>query len=194
MRLLGVALVFVTAASLAGGAQGLASLDEVRTLRLAGELGDAREKAEQVLRSDVDPAEAIAARLELAKIHDRVGLHHNTRPVAEALQNIDAASELLRPGDSKSAAAIQLAYGDYYYRAEMDDRLFTRATGYVDTAVKMFREVGDTRGEADAVHRRGLIHLQKRELDEARDLFDESLRLDEIDGVVSGFKVSMGDI
>ena len=182
MRVLGVALVFATAVSFAVGAQGLALLDEVRTLRLAGELDDAREKAEQLLESDVEPAQAIAAHLELAKIHDRVGLHHNTRPVAEALQNIDAANELLEPGDSRSAAAMQLAYGDYYYRAEMNERVFVRATRYIDTAIEMFRDVGDTRGEADAVHRRGLIHLQKRELDEARDLFDESLRLDEMDG------------
>jgi tetratricopeptide (TPR) repeat protein len=182
IRILGVTLLLVTSAGLAAGAEGLGSLDEARTLRLAGDLSGAREKAEQILKSDVDPAEAIAVHLELAKIHDRVGLHNNSRPVAEALQNIEAAKVLLKAGDPESAAAIQLALGDYYYRAEMSDRLFARATRHVDKAIEMFRELGDTRGQADAVHRRGLIHLQKDELLRARDLFDESLRLDEMNG------------
>jgi tetratricopeptide (TPR) repeat protein len=116
--------------------------------------------------------------LELAKIDDRIGLHNNSRPVAESLRNIEAAADLLSADEAHLAAEVQLAYGDYYYRAGMREREFSTATQHTSNAMEQFRAIGDFRGEADAVHRLGLIHLQQGELDRARELFDESLQLD----------------
>ena len=42
--------------------------------------------------------------------------------------------------------------------------------------------MGDKHGEADVVHLMGLFHFQKRELESAQKLFDESLELDSAGG------------
>jgi tetratricopeptide (TPR) repeat protein len=64
----------------------------------------------------------------------------------------------------------------------MAERDFDQATRYAGLALDSFRELEDAHGQADAMHRFGLISLQKSELDEALGQFEESLRLDQIAG------------
>ena len=152
---------------------------EVRELRLAGELNVALAIAEKAIESPESPSQLVFdLHLERARIHDRFGLHHDTRPVAASLEAIHAANRMKRQVDLPAIADIELAYADYYYRAEMADRQFENATRHALYAIYLFREFDNKHKEADAVHRLGLIHLQKRELERARELFDESLRLD----------------
>lgn len=157
------------------------SLEAIRDYRLQGQLQVALDLAtEQLVKADDEYA--MALHLELAKIHDRIGLHANTRPVAAALRNIKDADALVGPLDKRARAKVDLAYAEYYYRAEMADRDFEQATHYADLALDEFRELEDAHGQADAVHRFGLINLQERELDEALGQFEESLRLDRLAG------------
>jgi tetratricopeptide (TPR) repeat protein len=79
-------------------------------------------------------------------------------------------------------ARVLLAKAEYFYRAEMGDRAFVRATEHAEAAMRYFETLGDFHGQADAVHRLGLIELQRRELQPARVLFDRSLELDEQGG------------
>ena len=154
----------------------------VRALRLSGALAQARAAAEQALgRGSLDPPTELALRLELARVHDRIGLHQNTRPAAAALQQIDAAAALAKraPG---SEADIEYARAQYHYHAEMAGRQFLLATLHVDRALETYRTAGHRHGEADAVHLKGLIHLQRGESDAARKLFDRSLELDRAAG------------
>ena len=158
------------------------SINEVTKLRLAGDLYRAIDEAEQLLEVSNDPRDQIIIYLELAKIHDRIGLHQNSRPVAEALESILQAENLSADNDDLLLANLNLAYGDYYYRAEMPDRKFVRTICHLDDAILQFRADSDLHGEAEAVHRLGLVHLQQRKLESARELFDKSLRLDEMGG------------
>jgi hypothetical protein len=64
------------------------------------------------------------------------------------------------------------------YRAEMNARQFPSATEHARRAVELYRRLGDRHGEAEAVHRLGLIELQRRNLGAARLLFEESRELD----------------
>jgi tetratricopeptide (TPR) repeat protein len=150
----------------------------VRALRLRGALGPARAAAEQALANgSLDPASELALRLELSRVHDRIGLHQNTRPVTAALEQIEAAAALSEKAPG-SEADVEFARAEYRYRAEMDGRQFRLATLHADRAAERYRATGDRHGEADAVHLKGLIHLQRGESDAARKLFDRSLELD----------------
>jgi tetratricopeptide (TPR) repeat protein len=179
MRIPQITIVLVLLAT--GACAGTADerlLAEVSSLRLAGELAEARAMAEQALEKSDASADAILMHLELARIHDRYGLHNNTRPVAEALRHVQLAESLVEPGEEPSRARVDLAYADYYYRAEMPDREFTTATQHAERAIDLFTALDDWQGGAEAVHRLGLIRMQQGRYEEARDLFDESLALD----------------
>ena len=170
-------LVFSVATS--ANSQGEDELARIRELRLGGALAEARALAEQKLAAGhLEANVEIDLCLELARIHDRIGLHQNTRPVADALQQIEAAAAVTADPAPLARAKIELAKADYYYRAEMRDREFRAATRHADRAIELYRELGDQHAEADAVHRRGLIHLQRGEYEPARELFDRSLELD----------------
>lgn len=179
MRNVFVALLFLTWV-LPAHAQSDA-LEVIRDFRLQGLLEVAMQLAEEQLE-DADPRYALELNLELAKIHDRIGLHTNTRPVAAALQHIRTADRLAARLDDEARAEVSLAYAEYFYRAEMGDRRFEQATRYAEQALEAFQPLEDFHGQADAVHRLGLIRLQRRDLDQAKVLFEESLRLDRIDG------------
>ncbi len=157
-------------------------VEEVRELRLVGAIPEAMALAESQLVSNVvNTHSAIMLRLELARLHDRVGLHNNSRPVEAVLEQIEAASALAE-GDSVAMPQIELARAQYYYRAEMRERQFTVAIRYAERARALFQSIRDRHGEADAVHLLGLIYLQRRELDQAQTLFDRSLELDQAAG------------
>ena len=157
----------------------LAQDESIRDLRLQGRLSEALEIAILQLES-AEPQTALQLHLELAKIHDRIGLHTNTRPVAAALQNIESAALLAADLDAAARADVDLAYAEYFYRAEMTDRVFEMASQYAENALTACEALQDFHCQADAVHRQGLIQLQQRQLDTAQELFMfiESLRLD----------------
>ncbi len=156
------------------------TLDQVRDLRLEGALTEAIEQAERGLAHPrLKPDGRVALHLELARIHDRIGLHRNSRPVAAALRHIEAAEAAAKAngGDQPSTsvrAAITLARADYHYRA----RDYEQATPLADAAIRLFQQAGAAHGEADAVHKLGLIHFQRGDYARARELFDRSLELD----------------
>lgn len=154
-------------------------LKEIGNLRLQGNLDDARRIAERELETGIqDQQVVIELHLELARIFDRIGLHTNTRPVAAALEHIEAAQSLVDVQNLAGDAAVELALANYYYRAEMAGREFQIATGHARRAIGLFRKLADKSGEADAVHRLGLIKFQSGKMQEARELFEESLTLD----------------
>jgi len=156
-----------------------AGLETIRALRLAGELEAARARIELGLgREGLGLRDEMALRLELARIHDRVGLHTNSRPVAAALLEIERAATLATELDDRARGAVEAARATYLYRAEMAERQFDGATTHARRAIDLLRRAGDIRALSDAVHQLGLIHLQRREFVQARELFDESLTLD----------------
>jgi tetratricopeptide (TPR) repeat protein len=163
----------------AAGAQADDALSQISSLRLAGQLVEAQELAEDLLSKSPAPFETVRLHLELAKIHDRFGLHQNTRPVAAALAHINKAAEAAEPGHRESEALIELARADYFYRAEMAEREFPEAERRARHAIKLFQQLEDSHYEAEAVHRLGLIELQRGNLDLARELFEQSLLLDQ---------------
>jgi tetratricopeptide (TPR) repeat protein len=151
----------------------------VETMRLRGELDAAKQLLTAAIENpDFSPDSRIGQHLEMARVLDRIGLHRNTRPVAEALTHIDDAAELLSSASEYNRAAVELAYADYYYRAEMSEREFSTAEEHARRAIALYEEMGDGYGQADAVHRLGLIEFQRRNLDSAEALFKESLDLD----------------
>ncbi len=158
-----------------------ASLANIRQLRLLGKLSAALSAATAEIYT-ADTRSEFDLRLEMARIHDRKGLHDNTRPVAAALQQVDRAASMADELGAAAIAKINLAYAEYYYRAELSEREFHKATAYADTALATFTALDDHHGQADAVHTLGLIKLQQRELQAAHALFIESLRLDRLGG------------
>ena len=169
---------FVFTWIVSAAAQGDDYLSQVSSLRLAGQLVEAQELAEESLSTSPTRFDTVRLHLEIAKIHDRVGLHQNTRPVAAALLHINKAANAVEPGHGESEALIELARADYFYRAEMAGREFPEADRHARHAIKLFQQIGDRRNEADAVHRLGLIEMQRGNLDSARELFEQSLLLD----------------
>jgi len=164
-------------------------LRRIREFRLAGDLARAGELAEERLAGDsLDPSLAVHLRLELARIHDRVGLHQNTRPVAAAMEQVRAAAAAIREPNPRLEAAIELARAELLYRAELGKREFSEATTSARRAVAAYQRLGDRHGEAEAVHLLGLISLQRRELKAARQVFDRSLALDSAAGARAEFQ------
>lgn len=153
-------------------------LADISSMRLAGELAGAQALCERALEDPRSSRDTIRLHLELSRIHDRYGLHNNTRPVGDALRHVELAESLVEPGDDLSTARVELAFADYHYRAEMPDREFATATHHAERAQDMFTAMADWHGAAEAVHKLGLIRMQQGRYDEARELFDESLALD----------------
>lgn len=154
-------------------------LDLAKTLRLRGDLGAAKELlAEAIDAANVSIDCRVEQHLEMARVLDRVGLHNNTRPVLAALAHINHAAGQLDDASVQQSAAVELAFAEYYYRAEMREREFPMAEQYARQAISMFAAIGDGHGQADAVHRQGLIEFQRQNLDNAESLFEESLLLD----------------
>ncbi len=160
-------------------AQSPNAVQEIRDARLRGTLADAQRLAEHHLAADgLRPAEEVALHLELARIHDRYGLHHNTRPVRAAMEHVDAAAGVAGPDTTDLLAAVELARAELWYRVGMRDRQFLEAERHARRAVDLCRLLEDQHGEAEAVHRLGLIELQRGNLDTARVHFEESRSLD----------------
>lgn len=166
----------------APSAEAQAPLDAIRELRLRGELAQAQQLAEHRLAASTDALEQVRLHLELARILDRVGLHTNTRPVEAALEHLEQAAPLLARGGAVAEAEHALARADYFYRAEMAVRAFPTAEAEARRAASLFRALEDRHGEAEAVHRLGLVFMQRRELAPAREAFERSLELDRAGG------------
>lgn len=164
------------------------SFPQITTLRLEGRLSEAQSLAEETLVEEQAPSRQVELHLELARIHDRIGLHQNTRPVAESLDHVEQAAEAAEAGHKPSQARIELARADYFYRAEMRGREFPIAEKHAQVAIDVFYEIGDQHGEADAVHRLGLIEMQRGNMDRAHELFDRSLELDRAAGERTFFR------
>lgn len=152
---------------------------QAESLMLGGDLDEAVELVESALGRQVVPR---AARVELhlimSRVLDRIGLHYNTRPVEESLDHVRRAEALLDGSVPLLRARVELEKSGYFYRAEMNNGEFSGTVRHAEEALRLFERVGDWHGQADAVHRLGLVHLQRRELDEARKFFDRSLELD----------------
>ncbi len=185
-------ILFLTASLSAGSvacADHLAARNQIEQQYLQGHLDAAELQATAALDCEsVDPSDRFHLELQLAKITDRRGLHQNTRPVTAAEAWLRRAEETAASLGNKEKAAIALAWAEYFYRAEIADRQFVEAEKYASKAASMFRDLGDAHGEADAVHRMGLIRFQQRAkggeaaLAEAHALFDHSLALDQEGG------------
>jgi tetratricopeptide (TPR) repeat protein len=156
---------------------------EVRSLMWQGDLDQARMLAERALETgDIDDATRIRLHLRLARIHDRYGLHLNTRPVPEAREHVAAAESIFSDSTRDLEGHLELAKARYAYWREMTDREFPETIRHAETALELLRQAGDRHGEADALHRLGLAYLQRRDLVQARDYFDQSLQVDSLAG------------
>ena len=129
-------LVSFLACAFLGAAEETNPVLEVRELRLRGALDEARMLAEAKIGL-VDARREIELRLELARIHDRIGLHQNTRPVAAAFAQIEAADSVARRAGMLPSPEIELAQADYYYRAEMSERESPTATIHAHSAINL---------------------------------------------------------
>jgi tetratricopeptide (TPR) repeat protein len=146
-------------------------------------LGDAQAAAERELAAGRSGIELqIELHVELARIHDRFGLHRHTRPVAAALWHLEAASALAPRATPLARAQVELAHAEYHYQAEMPKREFAETTRRARSALDQFRELQSAHGEADALHKLGLVHFHRGELDQARILFEESRERDRAGG------------
>lgn len=160
-----------------------ATLEEIRAISRAGRLADALTLSDEALACDeLSIDERVSIHLRRASIHDRIGLHWNRRPVPESQAELDRASSLWDSASDSTRAHIELAWANWWYRAEMADRQFERSEMYARQALRRFTDLADLHGQADAVHRLGLIAFQRRELDEAREAFDRSLALEQAGG------------
>jgi tetratricopeptide (TPR) repeat protein len=152
-------------------------------LRLAGKFDQAIEVVEQSLKKlELSADQEVLLRLELARIHDRVSLHWNTRPSSAALRELERAQELAEVVNNGTRAALEAQWAAYYYRAETAKLDFVQAVSHARRAQELYAGIGDKHGEADVVHLMGLFHFQKRELKSAQELFDKSLELDKAGG------------
>lgn len=103
--------MFASSASWAHGVP----ITKVEELRLQGRLVEAIDVADrQIAKHAGDRIVKIEYHLELARIYDRIGLHNNSRPVADSFANIDAAASLADSMDSAALADIELARADYF--------------------------------------------------------------------------------
>jgi len=156
----------------------------ITKIHLKGELSKAVELSNDVLQcSNISLEDQVEIHLMLATIYDRMGLHNYTRPHPQNLAQIKIASSLNNNHGIRSQAKINLAYAEYYYRAEMSERLFPKAESFALKALKGFRLVKDLYGESDANHTLGLIHLQKNDFVQSRTYFDLSLKVENMSTV-----------
>jgi hypothetical protein len=70
----------------------------------------------------------------------------------------------------------------------MREREFPIAEKHAQLAIDMFHEIGDRHGEAEAVHRLGLIEMQRGNMESAHELFDRSLEVDRAAGERTFFR------
>lgn len=180
--LFGQAILVCAAALSVGDADPVPIVEEVRRTRLAGCLEEATVLAQTGLAAPgTDPSVAIGLYIELARIQDRFGLHNNTRPVARASAYADSAWARLPADNGEMSTAVLSLRPELAYRAEMDTD-FPETVDFASRALALYRSLGDLHGEAEAANRLGLVALQRDRLREARQLFEESCRLDETAG------------
>lgn len=130
-----------------------------------------------------DPAVEVRLTVMLGDIVNRRNLHHGIASDPELSARLDHALQLAKAAKDKSliGAAHQIL-AQYHYRRELvDGRVFPNARHHAELALENFRTAGDVFQQGLAVHRQGLIALQERQLQDARQLFDESLRLARMD-------------
>jgi len=159
------------------------AFENVRRLRLEGQLGKAEETAlDYIDGNDSSIDQKHRMRLELATIYDRQSLHDGTRPSVKALGQLrDIETDTSTPS-AEVQAGLNYGFARYFYRAEMPDRKFEVAEQYATRAMGAYESLGDNYGQADAVHLQGLIEMQRGNYEAAGVLFDESLQLDKLAG------------
>lgn len=154
-------------------------IEQLNAQYLAGKLDTAQSNAEKLLACpNAHAEETVTLHLKLAAIHDRRGLHFNTRPVAASLSHIDLAELASATANLVTKANVTLMRARYHYRAEMRDREFAEAEKYARLALSAFESEKDLYGQADAVHLIGLIFFQRRDLAPALEHFEKSLILE----------------
>jgi len=155
------------------------TIAKITKIHLKGELSKAVELSKNALQcSNVSLEDQVEIHLMLATIYDRIGLHNYSRPHPKNLAQIKIASSLTNNHGIKSQAKINLAYAEYYYRAEMPERLFPKAESFALDALKGFKIAKDLYGESDADHTLGLIYLQRSDFAQSRNYFDLSLKVE----------------
>lgn len=117
--------------------------------------------------------------VELGEVLLRQGLHSNTT-ASDDLEHLLERSleEALASEKANLIGETHRILASYHYRRELAaDRLFSSASAHAQAARLAFQETGNAFGQARAIHRQGLIAFQRRDLERARDLFDEAMAL-----------------
>ena len=120
----------------------IAVLDTARELRMSGRLREALATIDGSLSEGLAPCLEVRLRLQRAVVLDRIGLHTQTRPVAEALREIEKTEAIAAQRDLPLGmrAEVALARAYYRYREEMPEREFPRADRAVGQAIRWARE------------------------------------------------------
>lgn len=154
-------------------------LEHIEQTYNLGYLEEAKKSALTALAcAEITTLQKVQLHLKLSTIYDRIGLHQNTRPVAESFDHVETAAKLAAGLSPVDRARVSLVQAEYYYRAEMAERQFTEAERHGQIALVAFTEAKDIVGQADAVHTLGLIYFQRREMEKARIWFNRSLVLE----------------
>lgn len=160
----------------------LRGLATIERLQDQGRLELARERIDAELSdSRTIDCRRIWLHLRKARILDRIGLHTYARPVTAALVEIESAAGIAKSSESgeMTQAEIQYARAYYHYRAEMSGRVFELAQQALDQTIALAQPQGPSSLLADATHLAGLIRLFQHQIDSARELFDQSLAIDQ---------------
>ncbi|MEM7052670.1 MAG: tetratricopeptide repeat protein [Acidobacteriota bacterium] len=174
--LFGIALSVATGSAFAACDELQQAPERVRQERITGSLAKAEAMAREALAcSEVSPGVALELNIELARTLRRAALHRNDRSAKDALAVLEAAASLVAEDDRRGRATLDLALSDYHSGAELAQREFPQASRLAERARTAFAELGDAVGLTDATHRLGMIAFQRRELDKARTLIEESL-------------------
>lgn len=166
---------------------------EVEQLRRAGCLEDAIGRLREFLSTPSRaPAEEFAVRIVMARLLDRHGLHHGTRPTPAARAQLDSARWVAGHGPAaEQTAALELALAEHWYGDGLANGDFTVSLDHAERARRRFREIGDAHGEAEAVHRLGLIAFQQQQAERAASLLELADSLDRSVGTRVEFQADL---
>ena len=178
-------------------AQAANPIDQILDHAVALKMETRYSDAEKLLLDGIDdaiasdnPAAEVRLAVMLGDIVNRRNLHHGITDDPKLSARLDHALQLAMASKNKSliGAAHQIL-AQYYYSRELEDgQVFPNARHHAALALENYRITGDVFQQGVAVHQQGLIALQERQLQDARQLFEESLQLARMDRIDPKFE------
>ena len=124
----------------------------------------------RLFRDSGDGAGQVQALAELGSILTESGSHDL------AVRNLEEGIRIcLRTGDRSGASLVQHAIGVAF----MGQNQLTRALAYLDSALTLYRDLGNRKGEAATLGYIAKIHESRGDVDEAQRFYEAAKRLDD---------------